>query len=202
MNLKMMLLATVWAVSVSPALAQTPSDETVQRYIDLTEVEKMLDISHDITLQRNSETMWQDFLPKPTAANQTIRNQFIDVISEFDDNVKKRVHTPEMRQLEVNAIKRALKQNYTQEELDALIQFYDSPIGRQILGKQAVYYEQTSRDLSEVAERAYRHAIKAEFPATAKKIQRLGLMPAPKVAPPLTQSKPKTVQSKPAKKVK
>lgn len=172
-----------------PAFAQTPSDESVNKLLQLIEAEKVLDVNHEVGIQTASEGIWMQHLPHPKMGDQTQRNQIIDIVDEFQENVKKRIFSPSMREAELNVLRRALKQNYTQEEIDAQLQFYSTPIGRQIIAKQAVYVEQTARDLAELTQKRYAAAIEAELPQSMAKFQALNAKKSPKVA---TKSPKKT----------
>lgn len=187
MTLRPFVLAAL--LIAAPTFAQTPSDESVNKLIQLTESEKVLEINHEVGIQAASEGIWQQALPKPKMGDQTQRNQIIDIVDEFQENVKKRIFSPSMREAELNVLRRALKQNYTQEEIDAQLQFYSTPIGRQIIAKQAVYVEQTARDLAELTQKRYAAAIEAELPQSMAKFQALNAKKSPKAA---TKSPKKT----------
>ena len=78
-----------------------------------------------------------------------------------------------MRQAELAAVKRALKQTYTQEEIDAQIQFASSPIGQKIVAKNPEFWEQSGRDLADLNARYYAAALAAELPNVMAKFQAL-----------------------------
>lgn len=165
-----------------PAFAQTPSDESVNKLLQLIEAEKVLDVNHEVGIQTASEGIWMQHLPHPKMGDQTQRNQIIDIVDEFQENVKKRIFSPNMREAELNILRRALKQNYTQEEIDAQLQFYSTPIGRQIIAKQEIYAEQTTRDLAELTQKRYNAAIEAELPNAMAKFRALNAKKSPKTA--------------------
>ncbi|SSY81013.1 DUF2059 domain-containing protein [Alysiella crassa] len=196
MTLRLFVLAAL--LITTPTFAQTPSDESVNKLIQLTESEKVLEINHEVGIQAATEAIWQQALPQPKMGDQTQRNQIIDIVDEFQENVKKRIFSPSMREAELNVLRRALKQNYTQEEIDAQLQFYSTPIGRQIIAKQAVYVEQTARDLAELTQKRYAAAIEAELPQSMAKFQALNAKKSPKA----TTKSPKKTSPKNKQKAK
>ena len=173
--MKLVSILPIAALAVAvPTWAQPPSDESINQYLQVTQFEKALDIQNDIALQQMSESVWKDALPSPKQGkNLKKRNQIIDIINEFEDKVKQRVFTPQLRQAELAAVKRALKQTYTQEEIDAQIQFDSSPIGQKIVAKNPEFWEQSGRDLADLNARYYAAALAAELPNVMAKFQAL-----------------------------
>ena len=119
-----------------PAAAQTPSDESLNRLIDLqnlpaqlrTAVPAATDFSNqEINRQINSNTRLS---PEQRAALQRASEQYVS-------GMNREVFQSEELLNQMREISRdAMRQTYTQEEVDAMIAFYHTPAGQSVLNKQ------------------------------------------------------------------
>ena len=119
-----------------PAAAQTPSDESLNRLIDLqnlpaqlrTAVPAATDFTNqEINRQINSNTRLS---PEQRAALQRASEQYIS-------GMNREVFQSEELLNQMREISRdAMRQTYTQEEVDAMIAFYHTPAGQSVLNKQ------------------------------------------------------------------
>mgnify|MGYP002754216315 FL=1 len=119
-----------------PAAAQTPSDESLNRLIDLqnlpaqlrTAVPAATDFTNqEINRQINSNTRLS---PEQRAALQRASEQYIS-------GMNREVFQSEELLNQMREISRdAMRQTYTQEEVDAMITFYHTPAGQSVLNKQ------------------------------------------------------------------
>ena len=112
-----------------PAAAQTPSDESLNRLIELqnlpaqlrTAVPAATDFTNqEINRQLNSNTRLS---PEQRAALQRASEQYVS-------SVNREVFQSEEMLNQMREISRdAMRQTYTQEEVDAMIAFYHTPAG-------------------------------------------------------------------------
>ena len=119
-----------------PAAAQTPSDESLNRLIDLqnlpaqlrTAVPAATDFTNqEINRQINSNTRLS---PEQRAALQRASEQYVS-------GMNREVFQSEELLNQMREISRdAMRQTYTQEEVDAMIAFYHTPAGQSVLNKQ------------------------------------------------------------------
>lgn len=119
-----------------PAAAQTPSDESLNRLIELqnlpaqlrTAVPAATDFANqEITRSINSNTRLS---PEQRAALQRASEQYVS-------GMNREVFQSEELLNQMREISRdAMRQNYTQEEVDAMIAFYRTPAGQSVLNKQ------------------------------------------------------------------
>ncbi|WP_167745611.1 DUF2059 domain-containing protein [Eikenella corrodens] len=119
-----------------PAAAQTPSDESLNRLIELqnlpaqlrTAVPAATDFSNqEINRQINSNTRLS---PEQRAALQRASEQYVS-------GMNREVFQSEELLNQMREISRdAMRQTYTQEEVDAMIAFYHTPAGQSVLNKQ------------------------------------------------------------------
>ena len=119
-----------------PAAAQTPSDESLNRLIELqnlpaqlrTAVPAATDFTNqEINRQINSNTRLS---PEQRAALQRASEQYVS-------GMNREVFQSEELLNQMREISRdAMRQTYTQEEVDAMITFYHTPAGQSVLNKQ------------------------------------------------------------------
>lgn len=119
-----------------PAAAQTPSDESLNRLIELqnlpaqlrTAVPAATDFTNqEINRQINSNTRLS---PEQRAALQRASEQYVS-------GMNREVFQSEELLNQMREISRdAMRQTYTQEEVDAMIAFYHTPAGQSVLNKQ------------------------------------------------------------------
>ena len=119
-----------------PAAAQTPSDESLNRLIDLqnlsaqlrTAVPAATDFTNqEINRQINSNTRLS---PEQRASLQRASEQYVS-------GMNREVFQSEELLNQMREISRdAMRQTYTQEEVDAMIAFYHTPAGQSVLNKQ------------------------------------------------------------------
>ena len=119
-----------------PAAAQTPSDESLNRLIELqnlpaqlrTAVPAATDFTNqEINRQINSNTRLS---PEQRAALQRASEQYVS-------GMTREVFQSEELLNQMREISRdAMRQTYTQEEVDAMIAFYHTPAGQSVLNKQ------------------------------------------------------------------
>ena len=119
-----------------PADAQTPSDKSLNRLIELqnlpaqlrTAVPAATDFTNqEINRQINSNTRLS---PEQRAALQRASEQYVS-------GMNREVFQSEELLNQMREISRdAMRQTYTQEEVDAMIAFYHTPAGQSVLNKQ------------------------------------------------------------------
>lgn len=119
-----------------PAAAQTPSDKSLNRLIELqnlpaqlrTAIPAATDFANqEINRQINSNTRLS---PEQRAALQRASEQYVS-------GMNREVFQSEELLNQMREISRdAMRQTYTQEEVDAMIAFYHTPAGQSVLNKQ------------------------------------------------------------------
>ena len=129
-------LALVALLIALPAAAQTPSDESLNRLIELqnlpaqlrTAIPAATDFTNqEINRQINSNSRLS---PEQRAALQRASEQYVS-------GMNREVFQSEELLNQMREISRdAMRQTYTQEEVDAMIAFYHTPAGQSVLNKQ------------------------------------------------------------------
>lgn len=155
-----------------PASAQTPSDESLNRLIELqnlpaqlrTAIPTATDVTNqEITRSINGNTRLS---PEQRAALQRASEQYVSSVNREVFQSEEMLN--QMREISRNA----MRQTYTQEEVDAMIAFYHTPAGQSVLNKQgdltktmmppmmrliSQRYEQVSRRLTPQFRREVEH---------------------------------------------
>ena len=122
-----------------PAAAQTPSDESLNRLIELqdtpSQIRTILPASSDIVKQYITRRLNSDNELTPTQ-----RTALTEVLQRYTHRVNREVFQSEEVVSELRRIQRdAMRKTYTQEEVDAMIAFYGTPLGQSVLRKQGEF---------------------------------------------------------------
>lgn len=128
-------LALAALLAALPAAAQIPSEESLNRLIELQGTrEQMLRVLHDsgnLIKQEISEEIRSD-------SNLTTSQQaaLVQTLNRYNDNLYREVFSQDTWN-EINKISRNfMRQLFTQEEVDAMIAFYSTPVGQSSIRKQ------------------------------------------------------------------
>ena len=155
-----------------PASAQTPSDESLNRLIELqnlpAQLRTAIPTATDVTNQEINRSINGNtrLSPEQRAALQRASEQYVSSVNREVFQSEEMLN--QMREISRNA----MRQTYTQEEVDAMIAFYHTPAGQSVLNKQgdltktmmppmmrliSQRYEQVSRRLTPQFRREVEH---------------------------------------------
>lgn len=121
---------------------QMPTDPSVQKLMQVLHINEM--IEGIVNQQQVFATAMAD-IPKqlpPTDSKKSsifsrhIEKQIQQLFGKYSQVFANSIDPEKQRQAMTNAYLQVAKRHYTQAEVDALIRFYDNPIGQQILQKQ------------------------------------------------------------------
>lgn len=135
----MKTLAAVLCLLLAPlaALAAPPSPASIERLLALTEAEKNLEGA-----QRYSEQMMQEMMREQNQRRMLspdAQNRMRDVMQKSAQAMREEMSWANMKPL----MARIYAESFTQEELDGLIAFYESPAGRAFTRKMPVVMEKS-----------------------------------------------------------
>ena len=158
-----------------PAAAQTPSDESLNRLIDLqnlpaqlrTAVPAATDFTNqEINRQINSNTRLS---PEQRAARQRASEQYIS-------GMNREVFQSEELLNQMREISRdAMRQTYTQEEVDAMITFYHTPAGQSVLNKQGDLTKTMMPPMMRLISQRYEQVSQRLTPQFRREVERIRL---------------------------
>ena len=132
-------LALVALLAALPVAAQTPSDESLNRLIELqdipSQIRTILSSPSDIVKQYINRRLSNDNELTPTQ-----RTALAEVLQRYTLRANREVFQSEEVLDELRRIQYdAMRKTYTQEEVDAMIAFYGTPIGQSVLRKQGEF---------------------------------------------------------------
>ena len=131
-------VAALALLAAAPAWAEPASAESVQKMMRVMKVESHFDSALGSTLQMTRDQMVNS-IPKHADISTEQRAQIEAVIRNAWQKYQARLTgDPELRASVFVRFQQLAQKYYTQQEVDALIGFYDSPLGQSILDKQGV----------------------------------------------------------------
>lgn len=129
--MRKLLVALLWCALVATAAAQQPTDESIDRLFTVLNTEGMMNNMMS-SMDRISQTMMQQSGRQPTPADEALRERMKALTLEEMSwaNMK-----PKLAQV--------YRESFTQEEIDGLIAFYESPVGRSYVAKMPLVMAKT-----------------------------------------------------------
>lgn len=128
--------------TVLPSHVQRPSNESVSKLMQVLHVDDVIE-GMLIEQQQLSDAVstLPTSLPKTdnkvtSIFSRKVQQQMQQVLEKYSSVFAKQIDVPKQRQAMLTAYQTVAKQRYTQAEVNALIAFYDNPMGQQILQKQ------------------------------------------------------------------
>lgn len=131
-------VAALALLAAAPAWAEPASAESVQKMMRVMKFESQYDSALGSTLQMMRDQMVNS-IPKHANISTEQRAQIEAVMRNAWQKYQERLTSdPELRASVFARFQQLVQKHYTQQEVDALIGFYDSPLGQSILDKQGV----------------------------------------------------------------
>lgn len=156
-----------------PAAAQTPSDESLNRLIELqnlpdqlrTAVPAATDFANqEITRSINSNTRLS---PEQRAALQRASEQYVSGMNREVFQSEELLN--QMREISCDA----MRQTYTQEEVDAMIAFYRTPAGQSVLNKQGDLTKTMMPPMMRLISQRYEQVSQRLTPQFSREVERI-----------------------------
>ena len=131
-------VAALALLAAAPAWAEPASAESVQKMMRVMKMESEFDNSISSMLQMMRDQMVNS-IPKHANISTEQRVQIEAVMRNAWQKYQERLTSDaELRASVFARFQQLVQKHYTQQEVDALIGFYDSPLGQSILDKQGV----------------------------------------------------------------
>ena len=128
-------------VSTINELQTQPTDASLDKLVKVLHIDKMID---EMLAQRQQAATMMKGLPQelPTDENAGIfsrhaQKQLKNIFVKYSTVLGQQLDQPISKQQLQQAYQAIAKKTYTQAEVDALNQFYETPMGQRILGKQS-----------------------------------------------------------------
>lgn len=131
-------VAALALLAAAPAWAEPASAESVQKMMRVMKFESQYDSALGSTLRMMRDQMVNS-IPKHANISTEQRAQIEAVIQNAWQKYQERLAgDAELRKTVFVSFQQLAQKHYTQQEVDALIGFYDSPLGQSILDKQGM----------------------------------------------------------------
>lgn len=167
--MKKLMLAAVLCVTAASVFAAEPTVKSLERLMEVQDFDKLLD---DSFKQMSSGIMNNPAVQKklegvPAAKQAAVRERMQQYFDEqFVKPFHNRTARAEIRRIAIDGMRKV----YTQEEVDAMIQFYGSPVGKSIMAKMPKYMEVSMSSLSSVMAKHMNPDAEAELDRDINKI--------------------------------
>lgn len=170
-------VAALALLAAAPAWAEPASAESVQKMMRVMQMESQYDGSLGSTLQMMRDQMVNS-IPKHANISAEQRAQIEAVIQNAWQKYQARLTSdPELRASVFAQFQQLMQKHYTQQEVDALIGFYDSPLGQSILDKQGVMlgeFMQSVPTIVDARAQSMAREIRREMEAEIRRIMNQG----------------------------
>lgn len=161
---------------------QTPSDASLQQLAQVKQFDKVLDKMNQKTQVAMAE-MFEINLATITHDKQLTpqqNEQAKQLMQKFILDVAKDYNTPQNRQQFIKAFIEANKAVYTQQEIEAMIAFYSSPIGQQIVEKQDQFAIENMKRLNLFNAQLQQQLMQDKVPKFIADMEKITHQPKPK----------------------
>ena len=136
MNLKKLLLTFVAIAACSAATAAPPSDKSLNRWMEVQHIER--DFLKNLTKMAEAQNR-QLMQPIISSYPPELQPQLQAASDRYMNKVFKAYFTPQLRNKLMKEIKKVAKDEFTQQEIDAMIAFYETPVGQSIVEKNSAF---------------------------------------------------------------
>ena len=138
-------VAALALLAAAPAWAEPASAESVQKMMRVMKFESQYDNSISSIFQMMRDQMVNSIRNR-TDISAEQRTQIEAVIRNAWQQYQERLAgDAELRKTVFASFQQLAQKHYTQQEVDALIGFYDSPVGQSILEKQGMMKDEVRR---------------------------------------------------------
>lgn len=169
MKLKTLLLLPFAALALcANAFATTPSDESLERWLDT----QIFDQELEKNMIDGFNVGFKPYADKALAkVPEAKKEQMAKAIDRYRENVLRDLITPEVKQTIRNNLLKNAKLTYTQEEVNGMIAFNSSPVGKAVVVKTPLMLNQTMNELMTFGLALTEKAAQRHMPEFAKEMQ-------------------------------
>ena len=124
----------------------TPSDASLIQLAKLSNFEKEFQngVRQGFLSSFSASVMQDKAFQKLTPEQQ---NRVQKILEDFSEKILADINTPELSQQALDGYVKTAKKYFTQDEVNALSQFYSTPIGQSIVKKQPVFMTEYANEL-------------------------------------------------------
>ena len=136
MNLKKLLLTFVAIAACSAATAAPPSDKSLNRWMEVQHIER--DFLKNLTNMAEAQNR-QLMQPIIASYPPELQPQLQAASDRYMNKVITAYLTPQRKSKLMKEIKKIVRDEFTQQEIDAMIAFYETPVGQSIMEKKSAF---------------------------------------------------------------
>ena len=167
-KLKTLLLPFAALALCANAFAATPSDESLERWLDTQFFDRELEKNMIDGFNVGFKPYADKALAKVPEAK---KEQMAKAIDRYRENVLRDLITPEVKQTIRNNLLKNAKSTYTQEEVDGMIAFNSSPVGKAVIVKTPLMLNQAMNELMTFGLALTEKVAQRHMPEFAKEMQ-------------------------------
>ncbi|MFW2178381.1 MULTISPECIES: DUF2059 domain-containing protein [unclassified Moraxella] len=174
-------------------VSQMPSIESLEKLLTVMQFDKSLDEMNQQSVAMVEDMMKKAFaqMPKDNKLTDEQNQQMQQAVQQFTQELISEQNTPAMRQQFKNAYIESAKVVYNQQEVDAMLAFYSSPMGQQIVAKQTQFNIKNMQQVMAITQQSQQRLMTTKLPVLMEKIEKITKS---------TQKTTKTVKHKTGKK--
>lgn len=164
-------LALLGALVVTPSYASTPSNASLEKLSELAPYMNVLaDVIAPLAMERQQLAYIAQNNPKLTEAQRT---EILKLYDDYAKNLIERIDTPQRRAELKKAYIAAAKKHYTQAEVDAIIGFFGSEVGKSAVQKENTIFSDYIKQVEPSITKAITDYQKTNQNKTEDKIKQL-----------------------------
>ena len=164
---------------------QIPSDESLKKLVQVQQMDKtfteMFDQTKGVVSQAVQQSIKENLADQKLTATQ--QQQLQEAVNDFMQKSLEAQNQPEMREQLINAFIETAKTTYTQAEVNAMIDFYGSSIGRSVIAKQSQFGKTYLEQIMPIVMANQQQTMKQLMPEFQQKLEKI------------TQSSPKATKT-------
>ena len=136
MNMKKLLLTFIAIAACSAATASPPSDKSLNRWMEVQHIER--DFLKNLTNMTEAQNR-QLMQPVIASYPPELQPQLQAASDRYINKMITAYFTPQRRNKLITEIKKIARDEFTQQEIDAMIAFYETPVGQSIVEKNSTF---------------------------------------------------------------
>ena len=166
-------VATMLAVPTLFAQAAVPTDKSVRELVNVTHLnETIKQMSSKDSLQKIvNDSMLSSLVTDDMSTAQ--RQKLIKVFSNYSSSIFDDEYIETINEAQIQAYVSAVKKYFTQEEVDAQIDFYESDLGASIIEKQPIMMQEYGKDVRAIMTQNVSAELKKALPIMIEELKAL-----------------------------
>ncbi|MEN6668930.1 DUF2059 domain-containing protein [Psychrobacter sp. B38] len=164
---------TAMAIPTLSAQAAVPTDTSLMKLIEVTKVvETMNDMSNDSEVTEQIMQTMLASMPN-NELNTAQRKRFNEIVLKYSKEMMNQDNTESLNKKIIDAYVQSAKQHFTQQEVDAQINFYSTQVGQNIIDKQPAMMKEYMAQIMPIVMESTMKKMQEVMPKMAAELQAL-----------------------------